>query len=197
MRHTRIRIRVAAAVLALAIAGCGGTGGTNAPRVKLTVPGSPSAQVTDVIARGLTKEQADEIRRRCQVEAPIPGTDEDCVNALYILKSPCTKSSFCFETGFILGTQLAVMQISPPEQVSSPPACQHENAIFCKGIVVPAAVVAPLIGTPTVSPSVSPTSSEPTLTPTPTITPTPTPTTGTLTPTPTPTVSPYSPPPVS
>jgi hypothetical protein len=180
MRHARSRAIIAAAVLALALGGCGHSGSTSVPEVTLTVPGSPSAHVTDVVARGLTKEQADRIHKQCQKAAPIPGTDEDCMNSIPRELPPCTpQNDFCIRVALISGTKSAVIQVSPPQSGSSP-ACAGSNAVLCEGIIVPAIVVAPLIGTSAPSPTTSETTSEFTLTPTPT--PTLAPTTSTSSP---------------
>lgn len=203
MSYTRIRTVVVAAVLILVVTSCGGSSsnGSNSssgmPNVALTVPGSPSAHVTDVVARGLTTEQADLIRKECQNAAPIPGTDQDCRNAIPAILHlpPCTPAShFCIAAGRIAGTQLAVMQISSPQPSSSQPGGSHDcsgrNVVLCKGIIVPAVVVAPLIGTSTTSQTASETTSGPTPTLTPTATPTPTPNPSTpVTPMPTTSVS--------
>jgi hypothetical protein len=201
MGHARIHAIVAAAVLMLVVTSCGGgSDNTSIPSVTLTVPGSPSAQVTDVVARGITKEQADRIRKNCQKAAAIPGTDEDCRNAIPARGPLCTPANhFCIFVGRIAGTQFAVMQVSSSQpgssQPSGSPACKGRNVVLCKGIVVPVAVVAPLIGTSTASPTASVTTSVGTPTPTATpTTPTPTPSTPVA---PTPTTSVSSQPPVS
>jgi hypothetical protein len=71
MRYVTIRVGVAAAVLAWAAVGCGSNGNkasvpqvaqsVSVAKVTLTVPGHPSAQVTDITARGLTEAQLNTI----------------------------------------------------------------------------------------------------------------------------------------
>jgi hypothetical protein len=196
MRYVTIRMGVAAAVLAWAAVGCGSNGNkasvpqvaqsVSVAKVTLTVPGHPSAQVTDITARGLTQAQLNTIMAKCSQGAGVPGTSNGCSNiAPYLLKvsticHPALQP--CVYIGRVVGLNIGVLQIIDQRPGGS--ACGGDVAP-CHGVILSAGAIAAL-GAAVPTPETTSGSATPTPTPSITVTPTPTPT-------PTPTITGPSP----
>jgi hypothetical protein len=195
MRYVTIRACIAAVILALATAACGiGNGNgtsvsqvtqstgipnvtqsTGVAKVTLTVPGHPSAQVTDVTARGLTQAQLNTLIAKCNQGAGVPGTSNGCSNLIPdLLKLPPCNPVIqpCVYVGRVVGLNLGILQIIDQRPGGS--ACGGDVAP-CHGVILSAGAIAAL-GAAAPTPETTSGSPAPTPTPTPTVTVTPTPT---------------------
>ena len=181
MRYITIRVGIAAAILVLAVAGCSIGNGTSVPsvtksasvaKVTLTVPGHPSAQVTDVTARGLTQAQLNTIMAKCSQGAGVPGTSNGCSNiAPFLLKVSTTCHPAlqpCVYIGRVVGLNIGVLQVIDQRPGGS--ACGGEVAP-CHGVILSAGAIAALSAA---APTPETASESPTPTPTASVTITPT-----------------------
>jgi hypothetical protein len=185
MARAAIRMIVPAAVLAVVVMGCGSAGNVDSPgspTPTMTVPGDPSARVTDVAAYGLTQKQLNTIISACKQGVGIPGTTGSrCQNLgaapiavigrLIYLRAlqPCLPQSIsCVLVGRITGSGQGIVQVRNP--APGGPRCGQGEAVLCAGAVVPVAVVAPLIGTSSSTPSPS-VSTSPSAAPVPSVSP--------------------------
>ena len=141
--------------LALFLAGCGGGaavgdgGSSPSGQPQLTVAGRPSVRVTDTVGVSLTKEQRDNIIKKCKQHAGVPGTNEDCQTliatiAIVVDNSPCTSVNPCLLIGILVDNpNIAVMKVV--EQGHDGSTCADQQIDACVGITVQRDVAAPLL----------------------------------------------------
>jgi hypothetical protein len=156
VKHARGQLLFAAAALVVVMAsGCGpsnqGRPSHAAPTVTLSVPGHPSARVTDVRAYALTDQQASSIERACIQGAGIPGAEDECAAVLRssIKAAKATTCpgphARCLFTGDVdvqvEGKKVAVMELTIPP--SDQTTCPKHGVVSCGGgaVVVSEATV--------------------------------------------------------
>jgi hypothetical protein len=81
-RRRSVGLLLLAAAALIVVLGCGssphGTPGGVKPTLTLSLPGHPSAAVTDIRAFALTEDQASKIKQDCIKDAGIPGAGDEC-----------------------------------------------------------------------------------------------------------------------
>ncbi|ONI82616.1 hypothetical protein ALI22I_41995 [Saccharothrix sp. ALI-22-I] len=162
---TRVIAVLAALALTLTTAACqdsdSSTTGTtvqDVPSATLTVPGRPSDHVTNMTGIDLAEEQVAGIEDRCREDASVPATGETCLGPLVAAAlagrpgSCPTKPAICVFLGYASGdTTAGVLKLVDSRPGS--PVCGDGKVTVCRGVVVDAEVIAPLVGTPTTKPT--------------------------------------------
>jgi hypothetical protein len=115
-----------------------------------TILDGPTGSVTDQSAYELTPEQLDALREKCKEAAPIPGTNDDCLNSIPRELPLCKpKSAICLWTGRLPGVDMGAIKVEDRRPGSL--ACQSDKAVLCKGITVPVYIIGSLANKPTTS----------------------------------------------
>ncbi|WP_158852658.1 hypothetical protein [Saccharothrix deserti] len=134
------------------------TTGQDVPSVTLMVPGRPSDRVTDTAAIELAEEQVKGIESRCREGAGVPGSKEVCLGPLVEAKragrtAPCPEGpAVCIFFGYVSGDPTAAV-LKVVDSRPGSPACSDGTVTVCRGVVVGADIIAPLMGPPTTTPS--------------------------------------------
>jgi hypothetical protein len=177
VRRSLGRLLLAAAALAVAMSGCASSGQNGTapvkPTVTISLPGHPSAGVTDIRAYALTGEQANKIKQACIQGAGIPGAEDECAAAVGAAvtsdkqcsdsNSPCPGAacpgphSECLYIADLTDQKLAVIEV----------CARHASPLCGGGTLLPRATVDKLANpgpaasaSSTASPSPSPSGSE-------------------------------------
>lgn len=162
MKHARGRLLFAAAALVVVAAGCGVSSqdhpasGHATPTLTLSVPGDPSARVTDIRAYALTPKQVRDFNAKCRQAQGVPVDAQGCANTVLEFAQglvaspgptaagaprPCTpEAPACLVIGITADRENAVAKI-----VNSQPGkatCTAGEGAPCGGIKLPGSSVA-------------------------------------------------------
>jgi hypothetical protein len=114
--------------------------------------------VTDVAGIELAEEQVAGIEDRCREGAGVPGTKEVCLGPLVVAAragrmGPCPAGpAICVLFGYVSGdTTVGVVQVVDSRPGN--PVCGDGKVTVCRGVVVNADIIAPLVGTSTTKPT--------------------------------------------